>query len=306
MISNEIIMTIATIDAAMNLYPVTTDHCLVYFFSDKIQLTKLDIAFITDFALITPATANWKIAPVFAPVTVVTLNIPISDVKKMAANAETYFTEKSDFFFLPNLHSNKKLEAFSELFLNQKFIPVLRLRKLKEELLAELQKALRNRSEHQQTSDDLAIDSEQIFSNASLANHNKEPQVDLERDSQSSTIPLPNRNLIELVYEKYFTGSFQHLPPNVSEIAAEMNISVQSFQHLFKLYYGKTFYRAYMKKKMEYAVMLLENGLRGTEVAELLGYSAPIKFNKQFQKYFSVTPYQYTKNRFKNYYHQAI
>lgn len=306
MISNEIIMTIATIDSAMNLYPVTANHILVYFFSDKIQLIKLDIAFITDFALISPTTTNWKIAPVFAPVTVVTLNIPIADVKKMVANPETYFTEKSDFIFLPNLLSNKKLEAFSGLFLNQTTIPVLHLRKLKEELISELKKALRNRSEHRQTSDDLTINSKQLFSNATFPNHNNEPQQDSKKSSRLPTAHLSKQKLIELVSEKYFNDSFQHLLPNVSEIAAEINISVSTLQFLFKAHFGKTFYQVYLDRKMEYASKLLEKGIRSSNIAKIMGYSSPIRFNKQFQKHFGVTPYQFTKNRFKNSPRQAI
>lgn len=306
MISEEIIMTIATVDSAMNLYPVKADHCLVYFFSDKIQLTKLDIAFITDFALITSTTTNWKIAPVFAPVTVATLNMPISDVKKMIVHPENYFTENSEFIFLPNLLSNKKLQDFPGLFLNQNIVPVIRLRKLKEELLTELQKALQNRPEHNQVFDALTINSDRIVPDVSLSNPGKEQQEESKRGTSLPVTTVPNQNLIELIYEKYINNSFQYLPPHVSQIAAEMHITVSHLQYLFKSHFGKTFYRVYLDKKMEYALLLLEKGLRASKVAKLVGYAAPIKFNKQFQKHFGVTPFQYTKNRFKDFPRRAI
>jgi AraC-like DNA-binding protein len=283
MISKEIIMTIATVDSAMNLYPVTADHCLVYFFSDKIQLSKLDIAFITDFALITTATANWKIAPVFAPVTVVTLNMPISELKNMIAHPETYFTENEGFIFLPNLLSNKKLEVFPALFLNQNLVPVTRLRMLKEELLIELQTALRSRFETKQIPAAPTAKAEPLAVDVAFSNH----------------------AVLKLIHEKYFS-SFLHLPPHVSEIAAEMNMTVPNLQYLFKSHFGKTFYQVYLDRKMEYAVKLLEKGLRSSNISKIMGYAAPIKFNKQFKKHFGVTPFQYNKNNFENSPRQAI
>lgn len=101
--------------------------------------------------------------------------------------------------------------------------------------------------------------------------------------------------VIEAIYQKYIKSIDKYTPPNINEIANEINMSVSKFKLLFNKHYGASFFKLYMNRKMEYAGELLREGFRATEVSKKLGYggNSSIKFNKMFQKHFGVTPKKY-------------
>ena len=111
-------------------------------------------------------------------------------------------------------------------------------------------------------------------------------------DSEEAEI-AKNNSGIEEVFQKYIVEGIEKFPPNVEEIAAELNMSVAVFGARFRKAYGKSFYQVYLDRKMDYAATLLEAGLNAIAVSTQIGYSHPIKFNKMFQKHFGVTPKKY-------------
>jgi AraC-like DNA-binding protein len=119
-----------------------------------------------------------------------------------------------------------------------------------------------------------------------------------------SVISLPPRSgdkkkniLIDKIYQKYIVKGIEKIPPVSEEIAEEIGLSLSQFKALFKKRYGKPFYQMYVEHKMEYAAQLLREGYTSVVVSERIGYVHPIKFNKMFQKYYGVTPYQYQKSQ---------
>ncbi|MFN8344145.1 MAG: helix-turn-helix transcriptional regulator [Spirosomataceae bacterium] len=111
-------------------------------------------------------------------------------------------------------------------------------------------------------------------------------------DSEKEEIKK-NLSDIEVVFQKYIVEGIEKFPPNVEEIAAELNMSVAVFGARFRKAYGKSFYQVYLDRKMDYAATLLKAGLNAIAVSTQIGYSHPIKFNKMFQKHFGMTPKKY-------------
>lgn len=121
-----------------------------------------------------------------------------------------------------------------------------------------------------------------------------------ERERQSAVTPavISTRTnqkevIIKSIYLKYIEGNPEITPPKDSQIADEFGIPLLTLKNGFKAVYGKTFYRLYTEKKMEYAKTLIMQGINASKVSRRIGYSSPIKFNKLFQKYFGMTPKQY-------------
>ncbi len=81
--------------------------------------------------------------------------------------------------------------------------------------------------------------------------------------------------------------------PEMQQVANSLGLSLSIFKRVFKETYGISFYEYYLNKKMNYAAELLQKGLRGGLVSEMIGYSQPIKFTKMFKKHFGITPKQY-------------
>lgn len=111
--------------------------------------------------------------------------------------------------------------------------------------------------------------------------------------SDPNTTTLESNDLIEYIYQKYINGTIEQIPPKESQIAADFGIPLGTFKNKFKTVYGKTFYQLYLQSRMEYAKTLLLQGISADKVSKRIGYSAPIKFNKMFQKHFGLTPKKY-------------
>jgi AraC-like DNA-binding protein len=124
---------------------------------------------------------------------------------------------------------------------------------------------------------------------------NKKENISLEEELKYEI--SENLSRIEQVFQKYINERTGTVPPKLEAIAEEAGVSAFQFRTLFKKRYGKTFYSCYIEAKMEYAATLLQQGFRASEVSVQIGYVHPIKFNKMFQKYYGVTPYQYQKSQ---------
>lgn len=84
--------------------------------------------------------------------------------------------------------------------------------------------------------------------------------------------------------------------PLISEVAAQLKISVSTFQILFKLLYGYSVYQAYLEIKFAYAKQLLRTGRYTVkEVAKMAGYSQSAKFVQKFREREGQTPLKYAR-----------
>ena len=82
----------------------------------------------------------------------------------------------------------------------------------------------------------------------------------------------------------------------VSDLAAEMNMSVSYFQHVYKALFGVPVTRDLIIARIEYAIYLLRNrNLSIAEVASFCGYETIEHFNRQFKKEKGCSPTDYMK-----------
>lgn len=81
---------------------------------------------------------------------------------------------------------------------------------------------------------------------------------------------------------------------NVESTAHEVRMSVSSFQHLYKKYFGTTFLQDYIDSRVAYAEMLLSTtNLSSAEIAGLCGYHSYAHFERQFHKKTGISPKAY-------------
>ncbi len=100
------------------------------------------------------------------------------------------------------------------------------------------------------------------------------------------------------MYQKYIEKG--NMPtPNVSAVAEEAGMKVQTFKSNFQLIYQQTFMQAHLEKRMQRAAVLLREGHACNKVALMVGYAenSAIKFNKMFQKHYNITPKKYQLQR---------
>lgn len=84
---------------------------------------------------------------------------------------------------------------------------------------------------------------------------------------------------------------------NISDVAAEFNISVSTLNRWFKNYVGLSPQKLLNAKKISYAKKLLDEGESVTECSIKAGFSDSSYFISVFKKKFGITPFQYKKNR---------
>jgi len=104
---------------------------------------------------------------------------------------------------------------------------------------------------------------------------------------------------IEIVKQarKLLIGELETKIPLESLIAGE-NISMVTFQAIFKQVYGDSPYAHLKKYKMNCAAVRLREGKESiSEIAVSLGYSNASKFSKAFQDVFGVLPKDYRRQK---------
>lgn len=86
-------------------------------------------------------------------------------------------------------------------------------------------------------------------------------------------------------------------PPTLTELAAEIDISLKKLKEGFKQIYGTTVYGFLFDYKMEVARKLLESGTNNVnEVGHKVGYSTASHFIAAFKKQYGTTPKKYIQS----------
>jgi AraC-like DNA-binding protein len=79
-----------------------------------------------------------------------------------------------------------------------------------------------------------------------------------------------------------------------SAIARRADLSVSQCQRQFRAHFGLSPVRYFMRRKMEYAkILLADTGKRIKEVASELGYEDQLLFSKQFRRVAAMSPRAY-------------
>lgn len=95
----------------------------------------------------------------------------------------------------------------------------------------------------------------------------------------------------------------QYLDQHFLDICSLNELSVHfgyTYAHICKSLkneYGITPVEFLLTKKMEYAALLLSQGTRLAEIADVTGYSTPYNFSRAFKKHFGVSPNEFKKQQ---------
>ena len=77
---------------------------------------------------------------------------------------------------------------------------------------------------------------------------------------------------------------------SLDELSTKFGYTYGHICKTFKKAYDITLVEYFLKKKMEYSVLLLKENKPLTEIAEITGYSTPYNFSRAFKKHFGVSP----------------
>lgn len=115
-----------------------------------------------------------------------------------------------------------------------------------------------------------------------LVRHAEERLAAIRSDSGFTTIV--KRSIVNMVKPQF---------PTIEEVAANLNLSVRSFQRKLKEF-GKTYKQLLDEVRLDLATSYLKNpDLSISEVAYLLNYSEPSAFVRSFKRWTGTTPSQY-------------
>ncbi|MCT4661117.1 MAG: AraC family transcriptional regulator [Tissierellales bacterium] len=88
-------------------------------------------------------------------------------------------------------------------------------------------------------------------------------------------------------------------PPTIRGIAMAINISETKLKKGFKTIYGDTIYSYFKKMKLQRAAHLLETTDQSIlKIAETVGYSSQSQFGVAFKKYYGVSPFEYSTQKY--------
>lgn len=91
-------------------------------------------------------------------------------------------------------------------------------------------------------------------------------------------------------------SSVDYMVKPLKDIAKEIGYAPEHVSREFSKYMGVSLNKYVTKKKMEYAsAVLSQNNVRIIDVAQMLGYSNPSNFSKNFFNEFQITPNKYLK-----------
>lgn len=94
----------------------------------------------------------------------------------------------------------------------------------------------------------------------------------------------------------YLDNNFTDCGLTLSEVAQAAGYNEKYLSHLFKKQVGISFSEHLRQLRIQYAVMLIENGVTSVKnVAFLSGFSDPMYFSKVFSTMVGVSPQQYRK-----------
>ena len=85
----------------------------------------------------------------------------------------------------------------------------------------------------------------------------------------------------------------------VPKMATDVGYSPEYLSREFHKYMKITLRKYIIQKKMEYASTLMAvNDLKVIDLAQIMGYSNPSNFSKNFQEVFNCSPIQYQREMF--------
>lgn len=91
-------------------------------------------------------------------------------------------------------------------------------------------------------------------------------------------------------------SSLDYMLLTVPQIATDIGYSPEYLSREFHKYTGITLKKYIIQKKMEYASTIMAvNDIKIIDLAQILGYSNPSNFSKNFQDVFNCTPIQYQR-----------
>ena len=98
-----------------------------------------------------------------------------------------------------------------------------------------------------------------------------------------------------VIIDEYFLYEYQTL--SLEELSRRLNLSARQTQRLLMEYYGKTFQQKKAEARMSVAAILLsDQSLSITSIAENLGYSSIEHFSSSFRRFYKTSPREFRKN----------
>ncbi len=97
-----------------------------------------------------------------------------------------------------------------------------------------------------------------------------------------------------VIIDEYFLYEYQTL--SLEELSQRLNLSARQTQRLLMEYYGKSFQQKKAEARMSVAAILLsDQSLSITTIAESLGYSSIEHFSSSFRKFYNTSPREFRK-----------
>ncbi len=117
-------------------------------------------------------------------------------------------------------------------------------------------------------------------------------------DRPVSNLFLSHSSMAEtksVIIDEYFLYEYQTL--SLEELSRRLNLSARQTQRLLMEYYGKTFQQKKAEARMSVAAILLsDQSLSITSIAENLGYSSIEHFSSSFRRFYKTSPREFRKN----------
>lgn len=97
-----------------------------------------------------------------------------------------------------------------------------------------------------------------------------------------------------VIIDEYFLYEYQTL--SLEELSRRLNLSARQTQRLLMEYYGKSFQQKKAEARMSVAAILLsDQSLSITAIAENLGYSSIEHFSSSFRRFYNTSPREFRK-----------
>lgn len=97
-----------------------------------------------------------------------------------------------------------------------------------------------------------------------------------------------------VIIDEYFLYEYQTL--SLEELSRRLNLSARQTQRLLMEYYGKSFQQKKVEARMSVAAILLsDQSLSITAIAENLGYSSIEHFSSSFRRFYNTSPREFRK-----------
>lgn len=97
-----------------------------------------------------------------------------------------------------------------------------------------------------------------------------------------------------VIIDEYFLYEYQTL--SLEELSRRLNLSARQTQRLLMEYYGKSFQQKKAEARMSVAAILLsDQSLSITTIAESLGYSSIEHFSSSFRRFYNTSPREFRK-----------